>query len=64
MQFANELKTIYFSSPEEMLPLAIKICQLVLPQWFCSYLTEAGDNKCTAFWLVNTFTRQYSDWSR
>ena len=32
MQFANELKTIYFSSPEEMLPLAIKICQLVLPQ--------------------------------
>jgi len=27
-------------------------------------MTEAGDNKYTAFWLVNTFTRQYSDWSR
>jgi len=36
VQFANDFTTIYISSPEEVLPLAIKMCQQVLPQWFCS----------------------------
>jgi len=41
-----------------MLPLAITMCQLTVPKWYC-YGT--GDNKCTAFWLVCIFTRQYFD---
>jgi len=31
----NEFTTIYLSSPEEMLPIAIKMCQLTIPQWCC-----------------------------
>jgi len=33
MQFANEFTTIYLSNPEEMLPLAIKMYQLIVLQW-------------------------------
>jgi len=38
MQFANEFTIIYISNPEEMLPLAIKMCQLTIPQWYCSII--------------------------
>jgi len=36
MQFANEFTTHFLSNPEEMLPLAINMCQLAIPQWYCS----------------------------
>ena len=61
MQFANEFTTIYLSNQEEILSLAIKRCPTNNTTVMLLYknLTEAGDNKYTAFWLVNTFTRQY-----
>jgi len=64
MQFANEFTTIKLSNREEMLPLAIKMCQLTIPQWCCSIIILLRLEITSAFWLVNTFTRQYSDWSR
>jgi len=35
MQFANEFTTIHLSNPEEMLPLAIKMYQLIVLKWCC-----------------------------
>jgi len=61
MQFANEFTIIYISNPEEMLPLAIKMCQLTIPQWYCSIIILLRLE--ITFWLVNTFTRHNSDWS-
>ena len=51
MQFANEFTTIYLSNQEEILSLAIKRCPTNNTTAMLLYknLTEAGDNKYTAF---------------
>jgi len=51
MQFANEFTTIYLSNQEEILSLAIKRCPTNNTTVMLLYknLTEAGDNKYTAF---------------
>jgi len=55
MQYANEFTTIYISNSEEMLLLAIKMCQLNVPQWCCSL---------RILLRLEITSAQPSDWSR